>query len=90
MGRDECPPWLCGAQREVLVDLFGGQHRDIAIHAGLLVVAAAAAFVERESRVDEIPVILDQVTHAVEDVRRLFAAGQRELDACASGDTHPS
>ena len=92
--RSRCRAWAamsvrpgCAVrQREVLVDLLGRQHRDVAIDAGLLVVAPATAFVEREAGVDEVPVILDEIAHAVERVRRFLAAGQRELDACASAE----
>ena len=72
---------VAGREREVLVDLFRREHGDVPIHAALLVVAAAAAFVEREFGVDEIAVVLDQVAHAVEHVRRFFTAGEGELDA---------
>ena len=40
-----------------------------AVDAGCLIVTAPAAFVERELRVDEVAVVLDEIFHAVEDVR---------------------
>src|SRR6185436_12689374 len=66
---------------------FGHEYRYVAVHAALLVVAAAAAFVERERGVDQVAMILHQETHAVEVVWRLLAAGERELDTALRPET---
>src|SRR5690606_10577815 len=63
----------------VLINLLAAL--DLVQHAiPLIVEAATSRFVDREFRVYEIAMILDEIAHAVECAGRLLATSKRDLD----------